>query len=166
MDVHTAPFSDSACNFIKDMTEWGGKVYISAYATPKLDKASPNYGGRGEIDRILDYVFNLAGWDISDEELTPMVRDNYAAVLLACDPNNGGKLQVFYTIPGSLGADLIISEDGRLIWETESITTTFFSPATSSFTIGGVCNVYQYAFDAEGMLVGRGKTEKTTNFRR
>lgn len=160
-------YKDEKNNYvIRDMTEWAGKVYISAYATPKLGEEEPTYGGRKEIARILDYVFNVVGWSISDEELTPVVRDNYAAVLLVCDPNNGGKIQVFYTIPGSLGADLIVSDDGRLIWETESITTTFFSPVTSSFTIGGVCCVYQYAFDAEGTLVGRGKTEKTTNFRR
>lgn len=160
-------YKDPKNNYvIQDMIEWGGKVYVSAYATPKPGEDEPIYGISSEIDHILDYVFNLEGWKISSEELTTMVRDNYAAVLLVCDPNHGGKLQVFYTIPGSLGADLMISDDGRLIWETESITTTFFSPATSSFTIGGVCTVYQYAFDAESVLVGRGKSGETTNFRR
>lgn len=151
---------------LKDMIEWGGKVYISAYATPKLGEDEHTYGGRGEIDGILDYIFHLYSWNISDEELTTMVRNNYAAVMLVCDPNHGGKIQVFYTIPGSLGADLLVSEDGRLIWETESIITTFYSPATSSFTIGGVCNVYQYAFDQDGILIGKAKTDKTVNFRR
>lgn len=154
------------CYVIKDMTEWGGKVYVSAYATPKLGEDERTYGGRTEIARILKYASEQKKVDIPSEDLTPVVRDNYAAVLLVCDPNVGGKIQVFYTIPGSLGADLIISDDGRLIWETESITTTFFSPATSSFTIGGVCHIYQYAFDADGALVGRGKTDTTTNFRR
>ncbi len=160
-------YKDEKNNYvIKDMTQWGEKVYISACATPKLGEEEPTYGGRNEIARILDHVFNLDGWKISDEEMTTIVRDNYAAVLLVCDPNCGGKIQVFYTIPGSLGADLIISNDGRLIWETESITTAFFSPATSSYTIGGVCSVYQYAFDSEGVMVGRGKTEKITSFYR
>lgn len=161
-------YKDEENNYvIKDMTEWGGKVYVSAYATPKLEEDETTYGGRNEIARILDYVFNLDNrWEISSEELTPIVRDNYAAVLLVCDPNDGGKIQVFYTIPGSLGAELIISDDGRLIWETESITTTFFSPATSSFSIGGVCNVYQYAFDGDGVLTGQGRTGETTNYRR
>lgn len=150
---------------IKDMIEWGGKVYVSAYATPKPGEDA-SYGVRGEIDGILDYIFNLDGWDISSEELTTMVRDNYAAVLLVCDPKEGGKIQVFYTIPGSLGADLIISDDGRLIWETESITTTYFSPATSAATILGACHIYQYAFDGDGVLVGRGKTDEKTYFYR
>ncbi len=150
---------------IQDMIEWGGKVYVSAYATPKPGEDA-SYGVRGEIDGILDHIFSLDNWDISREELTPMVRDNYAAVLLVCDPDHGGEIQVFYTIPGSLGVDLIISDDGRLIWETESITTTFLSIATSSFTIGGVCHVYQYAFDGNGVLIGRGKTGETTNYRR
>lgn len=159
-------YKDPKNNYvILDMIEWGGKVYISAYATPKLGEDEPTYG-RSEIARILDVAFNLYDMIIPDEELTPMVRDNYAAVLLICDPDKGGKLQVFYTIPGSLGAELMISDDGRLIWETESITTTFFSPVTSSYTIGGICNVYQYAFDEDGALVGRGKTDKVTNFHR
>lgn len=159
-------YKDEKSRFlIKDMIEWGGKVYVSAYATPKPGEDAA-YDVRGEIDGILNHIFRSGNVDISSEELTPMVRDNYAAVLLVCDPKAGGKIQVFYTIPGSLGADLIISDDGRLIWETESITTTFFSIATSSFTIGGVCHVYQYAFDGNGVLIGRGKTEETTNFRR
>lgn len=160
-------YKDEKNNYvIRDMTEWGGKVYVSAYATPKLGEDEPTYGGRTEIARILAYAFSQRKIDIPSEDLTPVVRDNYAAVLLVCDPDDGGKIQVFYTIPGSLGADLIITDDERLIWETESITTTFFSPATSSFTIGGVCHIYQYAFDGNGALVGRGKTGETTNYRR
>lgn len=160
-------YKDDKSNYvIQDMVEWGGRVYISAYATPKLEEDAPDYVGRGEIAQILAYAFSQKTIEIPSEELTPVVRNNYAAVLLVCDPNDGGEIQIFYTIPGSLGADLIISDDGRLIWETESITTTFFSPATSSFTIGGVCHIYQYAFDGNGMLIGRGKTGETTNYRR
>lgn len=151
---------------IKDMTEWGGKVYISAYAVPHLEKNGTYWSSRSEIGRILDYVFSLEGRDISSEELTPLLRDNYTAVLLVSDPADHGKIEVFYSIPGSLGADLILSDDGRLIWETESIVSTIFSPATSSFTIGGVSSVYQYAFDGEGKLLGYGQTDRFTDYRR
>jgi hypothetical protein len=65
-----------------------------------------------------------------------------------------------------MGADLIVTEDGRLIWETESIISTFFSIATSSFTIGGNCQIYQYAFDGSGTLIARGKTDEIVNYRR
>jgi len=151
---------------IKDMTEWGGKVYISAYAVPHPEENGTGWSSRSEIGGILDYVFSLAGWDISSEELTPLVRDNYTAVLLVSDPADNGKIEVFYSIPGSLGADLILSDDGRLIWETESIVSTIFSPATNSFTVGGVCSVYQYAFSGEGKLLGYGQTDRLTDYRR
>jgi hypothetical protein len=50
--------------------------------------------------------------------------------------------------------------------QTESITDTFFSPGTSSFTIGGQCYVYQYSFGPEGNLITLDKTDRVTNFRR
>lgn len=150
---------------VLDMVEHGGKVYISAYTIPKLSEDENHYG-RAEIARILQYVFGKNKIDISSEELTPLVRANYKAVLLVCDPKNGGKMETFYTIPGSLGMDLIVTQEGQLIWETESITDTFFSIATSSFTIGGQCYVYQYFFDEGGDLFSMGKTDRVTNFRR
>lgn len=157
---------DKSCYAIQAMTEWGGKVYISAYATPKLGEEERTYGGRNEIARILAFAFAQKDPNIPSAILTPVVRANYAAVLLVCDPDNGGKLQIFYSIPGSMGADLIVTEDGRLIWETESIISTFFSIATSSFTIGGNCQIYQYAFDGSGTLIARGKTDEIVNYRR
>ena len=152
---------------IQDMVEYGGKIYISAYTTPRLGADERDYGGRTEIARILAFAFNYEdSLEIPNEVLTPKVRENYRAVLLVCDPENGGKMETFYAIPGSLGTDLILTEDGQLIWETESITDTFYSPFTSSFTIGGQCCVYQYFFNADGNLFSMGKTDRVTNFRR
>mgnify|MGYP003293449098 CR=1 FL=1 len=151
--------------YVQDMVEHGGKVYISAYTVPKLSEDENHYG-RAEIARILQYVFGQKKIDISNEELTPLVRANYKAVLLVCDPKNGGKMETFYTVNGSLGMDLIVTQEGQLIWETESIVDTFFSIATSSFTIGGQCYVYQYFFDEGGNLFSVGKSDRVTNFRR
>lgn len=151
---------------LQDMVEFGGRLYISAYKTPKLGEDERDYGSRTEIARILEFCFSYEGWDVPNEELTPVVRKQYTAVLLVCDPASKGKMETFYTVSGSLGADLIITEDNRLIWETESIADTFFSPATSSFTIGGQCYVYQYSFGPEGNLITMGRTDRVTNFRR
>ena len=160
-------YQDGENNYvIQDMIEWAGKVYISAYAVPEQPRTGPYYSNRQEIQPILDYVFGQKIGTISNEELTPMVRDLYTAVLLVCDPAKGGKMETFYTIRGSLGADLFISDDGRLIWETESITDTFFSIATSAYTIAGNCYVYQYAFDDTGVLYSKGKTDRVTNYYR
>ena len=103
--------------------------------------------------------------DISAEELTPIVRANYTALLLICDPE-GGSPKTFYSVKGSLGGDLSVNTSEQLEWNVESITTTFFSPATSSFSIGGNCTVFRYTFDAEGNLTEQADTGNTVPYRR
>lgn len=152
--------SEECDYYITDMTEFEGNVYLSAYAVPK----QINEGGRHEIANILDYVFDGKHWEISSEELTPMVRDNYTAVLLLCDPN-GGEPKNFYSVKGSLGGALAV-EDGQLKWNVESITSTFLSPFTSSFTIGGECLIYRYSFNATGVLAGCEDTGEFAHYRR
>ena len=157
--------SEDSDYYITDMIEFNGNIYLSAYAVPKLDDENQSAGGRNEIAKVLKYLFDNDIWEISDEELTPMVRDNYTAMLLVCDPITGTP-QDFYAVEGSIGGALSLSDSGNLLWNVESITTTFFSPATSSFTIGGTCYVYRYTFDELGMLVSQEKTGEITNYRR
>ena len=145
---------------ITGMAEFAGEVYLSAYAVPVQKDA----GGRDEIANILRYIFDGNRWDIPGEALTPKVRDNYTAVLLVCDPD-GGSPRTFWSVKGSLGGALS-AEDGILQWDVESITSTFFSPATSSFTIGGLCSVYRYTFDESGSLIGQTDTGESVPYRR
>lgn len=157
--------SEDAYYYITDMIEFNGNVYLSAYAVPKLADEDQSAGGRHEIAAVLNYLFDNDIWEISSEALTPMVRDNYTALLLVCDPI-AGTPQEFYSVKGSLGSALSVSEKGELLWDVESITTTFFSPATSSFTIGGTSYVYQYTFDDSGLLISQEKTGEIANYRR
>ena len=145
------------CNYtITNMTEFGNRVYLSAYAVPKqIDE-----GGRDEIANILDYVFDKENWEISSEELTPVVRDNYTAVLLLCNPESGVP-DSFYSVKGSLGGKLAVNNAGELMWNVESIVNTFFSPLTSSFSIGGTCQVFRYTFDDAGTLLSQEDTGET-----
>ena len=147
--------------YIKDMAEFGGRVYLSAYAVPKQTDG----GGRHEIADILAYLFDNNIWEISSEELTPIVRDNYTAVLLLCGPE-GGAPETFYSVKGSLGGKLGVNGAGELTWDVESVVETFFSPATSSFTIGGTSQVFRYTFDASGTLLSQRDTGETTAYRR
>ena len=149
---------------VTDMVEFGGNVYLSAYTTPK-NEDSPYSGGHYEISPILDRLFEENRINIPSEELTPMVRDIYTAVLLVCDPD-GGAPKEFYSIEGSLGGVLTLGEDGVLQWDVESITTTYFSPYTSSHSIGGTSYVYRYTFDQTGNLIGQEKTGQVTHFAR
>ena len=154
--------ADDCDYYLTDMIEFEGRIYLSAYAVPK--QTDP--GGRHEIADILASIFSReGGWDISEEELTPLVRDNYTAVLLLCDPE-GGEPKTFYSVKGSLGGKLAVNGNGELEWDAESLTSAFFSPATSSFTIGASCAVYRYVFDAAGTLIGRADTGEVVPYRR
>lgn len=152
------------CDYtITDMAEFEGKMYLSAYATPKCQSDS---FGRDEIAGILDYVFdNYPKFDIPSEELTPLVQNNYTAVLLVCDPA-GGAPETFYSAKGSLGDKLSVNDGGELVWTVHSVYATFFSPATSSFTIGGRCQVLRYTFDTDGKLISHKNTGETVPYRR
>ena len=94
-----------------------------------------------------------------------MVRDNYTAMLLVCDPTTGTP-QEFYSVKGSFGGKLCLSNSGMLLWDVESITATFFSPATNAFTIVGTSYVFRYTFDSAGKLVSQEKTGETVSFYR
>lgn len=154
---------EDAYYYITDMIEFDGNIYLSAYAVPKLADEDQSAGGRYEIAAVLNYLFDNGIWEISSEELTPMVRDNYTAMLLVCDPSVGTP-QEFYSVKGSLGGMLSLSDSGTLLWDVESITTTFFSPATSAFTIGGTSYVFRYTFDDAGALISQEKTGEITSF--
>ena len=155
--------ADDCDYYITDMIEYEGRVYLSAYAVPK----QKDEGGRHEIANVLDYVFakGAGGADITSEELTPIVRDNYTAILLLCDPE-GGAPENFYSVKGSLGGKLSVNGEDKLEWDVESVTSTFFSPATSSFTIGGSCKVFKYTFDKAGDLTGQTDTGDLVPYRR
>lgn len=156
---------EDAYYYITDMIAYNGNIYLSAYEVPRLADEDQSAGGRYEIAAVLNYLFDNEIWEISSEELTPMVRDNYTAMLLVCDPN-AGTPQEFYSVKGSLGGKLSLSDSGMLLWDVESITTTFFSPATSAFTIGGTSYVFRYAFDSTGILVSQEKTDEIVAFSR
>ena len=153
---------------IQDMMEYGGKVYVSAYTVPMPETfpelmGEPYFGLRNEVDQVLDKIHD---YGFQNAPVAKLLRANYRAVLLVCDPKNGGKLETFYTVNGSLGKDLILTEDGDLIWETESIVDAVYSPATNAFSIIGQCLVYQYFFHGDGELYSMGKTDRVTGFDR
>jgi hypothetical protein len=147
------------------MIEFGGNIYLSAYAMPKIDGKDQGAGGRWEIAAIVNDLFENDIWEISDEELTPMVRENYTAILLVCEPS-GGEPQEFYSVKGSLGGTLSVSDDGNLLWDVESIASATYSPYTSAFTIAGASYVFRYTFDDNGILIGREYTGEIVSYLR
>lgn len=150
--------------FITDMIEFNGNIYLSAYAVPHND--AQEGGSENEIMPLIHYLSdNYDTVDIPGEELTPIVRNYFTALLLVCEPETG-RPQEFFSAKGSLGSKLSVSDTGELIWDVESITSTFYSPFTSSFIIGGTCRLFRYSFDASGILISQEKTDETVPFRK
>ncbi len=147
---------------ITDMIEFGGKIYLSAYAVPTVDAQEPL--AYMEIASILKYLRDNRIVIISSEEFTPIVRENYTAMLLVCDPDIGTP-QAFYSVKGSLGGKFSLSDSGDLVWDVESITTAKYTHA-SSHSIAGTCYVFRYTFDETGALKGQEKTDEITEYRR
>lgn len=159
-------YSDEAFYYsITDMIEFNGKIYLSAYAVPRLSDEELDTGSRYELTNVLEYLLDNNIWEIASEELTPMIRDNYTAVLLVCEPKTG-KPQEFYSVKGSLGGKLAVSDVGNLLWDVESITSTFYSPQTNMLTFGGTSYVFRYTFDVSGRLMSQEKTDEVVNFYR
>lgn len=150
---------------ITDMIEFGGKAYLSAYATPELHEWEPYHGGRAETIRVLDEIHSRDDWRIPDEELTELIRKNYTALLFVYDPTDGS-YEIFRSVDESLGGSLAVNARGELEWNTERVVTSRFSPMTSSFTLAGECEVTRHTFDIDGVQLGRENTgERTTYFR-
>ena len=157
--------SDDSYYYITDMIEYNGCMYLSAFSVPVLENEENNAGGRYDIAAVLNYIFDNQMLNISNEELTKLVRDNFTAVLLVCNPASGIP-QEFYSVKGSLGGKLSLSDSDKLSWDVESITNTFFSPGTSAFTIGGASYVYRYTFDVNGTILSQEKTGEIAQFLR
>lgn len=155
--------SDDGYYFVTDMIEFNGCIYLSTYFVPVLENKDDNSGGRYDIAAVLNYIFDNKLFNISNEELTMLVRENFTAMLLICNPVSGIP-QEFYSVKGSLGGKLALSDSGNLLWNVESITDTFFSPLTSAFTIGGASYVYRYTFDENGTILTQEKTGEIVNF--
>lgn len=122
----------------KNAIEYDGKLFISGYSYIKEELF--NY--YDETNYIINRVWEKTngGASISDEETTQIVKDNYKAVLFVYDEILD-ELVIFEEVEAALSHDLIV-EDDYLVWQVEVIVQVRYSPATSSFTFGGVTQIY------------------------
>ncbi len=147
--------------YLTGMAQSGGLLFLSAYVVPK----QTDEGGRYEIGNILKEALSRESFNYPEEELTSAVRENYTAVLLLCGAESGLPT-AFYAVPGALGGKLSVNDAGETEWEVQSVVTTFFSPMTSSFTVGGTCEVFRCTLDAAGGLLRWEDTGETAPYRR
>lgn len=146
---------------ITEMTEFGGKVYLSGYALSK------DYYDRWE-EKIDDFLKKLEANDgitIDDAAVTQIEKESKTAVLLLCDPE-GGKQETFYSVKGSMGAELSVNSAGELEWNVNSIIGASYSPYTNIASIFGRCQVFCYTFDASGNLIRQEDTGEAVSYMR
>ena len=93
-----------------------------------------------------------------------MVRDNYTAMLLVCEPN-AGKPQEYYSVNGSLGGKLSVSDTGNLLWDVEALPPHSSLPQQVPSQLAAQA-MYQIHFDTSGMLISQEKTGEVVNYRR
>lgn len=153
--------ADDTSYVITDMLELDGRLYLSAYAFPTPEGGDAQ--GRSELQPVFESIFSVKAWNITAEELIPMLRAQYTAVLFLCDPESGEPEQ-FYAVDGALGGALAADADGHLCWDTQHFADAYFSPATSAFTIAASCNILRYTFAADGTLLGETATGETANY--
>ena len=144
---------------IKEMTVYGGKVYMSADAYPKREDA----GGRHDIAGVLEYAYSLheAAESVSDgistAELAKVMKDNFTAVLLICD-GSGKEPETFYSVKGSFGGNLMVSNKGELEWYVYGIRTAEYHPMLSSHSFDGTCDIFRYTFNEGGEILSQTDT--------
>lgn len=155
--------SDNYKYYIEEMMEFNGKLYISGYSVPKL-KDHDQSGAWGEIYGVLHSFYEEGMFlEIPEDKLTERLQENYTAILLVCDPNDGTPKE-FYSVRGSLGGKLSKKGSESLMWDVKGIMAAEHSFATSSYTVKGTSFVFRYTFDAAGTLQSSEKTGEIVSF--
>ncbi len=154
--------------YIADFCELNDTVYISGYTAPKIEKNVVAYNMRD----VLFLRSELAGNDTrSHEELLDMFRDNFTAVLLACEPDSGSPKE-FYSVSGSLGDGVYVTGDS-VCWFTKDIIDCSYSPqeitmignvghVTSQTKLAILCRFYANIFNADGTFKEQKKLDLMT----
>lgn len=155
-------FDDSEYDYnIFVSSEYDGKIYFAGYRWEKYEKENVEVG---QITRILDIIFEKYknGVEPTDEEVLELVKNNYTAVLFEYNEESD-KLEIIKCVDHTLSHDLYFI-DGKLVWQLEAFVWARFSPATSSFTIAGLCDVYNYTLNGDDFVIE--KTDETVIYRR
>lgn len=156
--------------FTRDMIEYEGRIYLSVLAMPKegtyVIPEEPNYvNERHCMQPALDHAFenwqhdegSFAGAEV--DGLTDKIRERVRAILLVIGPE-GGEPTEFYSVPGCTAKELSIGENGELVWKVGNIIGSYFSPATSAFSLQATGKVVICRFGADGGLIGRTETDE------
>ena len=128
-----------------------GKIYLSAYAISR------------DLSRRLYDLIEPDTYSVDKEMLTERMRETFSAILMICDAETGEIIE-FFEMGGATGGSISINDAKEISWKVENITTTYYSPYTSSFNFGGNCFVFTHTFGTDGKLIGSEKIDEITEF--
>lgn len=140
VDVFAYRESEEYDYTITDIVKSGDKIYLSAYY---------------EITDVEDPARKYAE---SANQLTSVLREHTAAVLLICDADSG-QVTSCVSVPAAYARKLEVSESG-IIWDVENISGAAFFPYADSFNTSIKCRVYRCTFDKDSELLNCEDTGK------
>ena len=142
---------------VTDITEVDGDVYISSYVVPESDGKfvlRGNYIPASAKAELTDSEIN-----ISDEELLDKVKDNYTAMLLVCDSDDG-KVKEFYSVDGAVGANINVSTTGEIVWDVKNIAEASIRNHYERYEMSAVCSISRYLISGNGEVSSIEDTNK------
>ena len=148
---------------VQDVIEYNGRIWLSVYTVPDdavIDTSDERFKEFYSSHQELQPLIGLIDGGFVDADrpwLTQKIKERYTAMLLIFDPEKNTP-EEFYSAGGAIGAELRIDENGNLVWDTQDIRYTRFSPATSAYSFIGYSEVIRYRFESNGNLLEREKT--------
>lgn len=161
--------SAETLNYVMNMIEYSGKLYLSCYSVPMQDRDGICF----ENANMAKYIAEEHSERFFEEDngsykpklfaetvdiVTNMSRKNYSALLLVCDSETL-KPDYYYLVDESLGNVFWINNDGVLEWNVGEIIQMGFSGFSGykgeDGFLTGVSNIYRYVFDSSGSLTYR-----------
>lgn len=136
--------------FLQDIIEYGGRIYISAYAIPNDGGSGDIFNHFDEIKPVMERVYS--GELKGNKALTEALKERYSALLMIletekCEP------ELFYSVKEGMGSELKVDQEGKLIWSVEMIDEATSEIAANAFRISGKSKLFEYRFNEEGALL-------------
>ena len=140
VDVFAYRESDGYDYTITDIVKSGDKIYLSSYYEIPYPENS------------------VSSYAESANQLTSMLVESTAAVLLICDADSGQVTSCVWA-PAVYSRRLEITDSG-IIWDIEKISGVSFFPYADSFNTSIKCRVYRCTFDNNNELINCEDTGK------
>ena len=142
---------------LTDVYEKDGKLYLSLHTTLK-----PKIASEYKTNLLWKFIyehdpdFMPFRQDNSHPDVTQYVKDNYTAVLLVCNAEDGSPIR-FYSSKESISKGFSFDESGNLNWHVMQIGEVAYYSLSGIRDVYGIGPELCYIFDQRGMFVSSEK---------